>query len=195
VVRCLGLGERYLFGVWLANPRGVGVPIHAYQARTAAWNRHAVQTPSRWSDVESLDQRVRLAACRGGPQGDVAVTDSAGVRVTVSADAYRTFATVNPEPLLSLGGADAAGPSEFFRIAGVHMDPHGNLWVADGGSAELRLFRPDGTHWKTRGGRGDGPGEFRRGGRAGLGLCTWCGSAALVPVASSTPPASIVSLK
>jgi hypothetical protein len=118
-----------------------------------------------------------LAACRGGPQGDVAVTDSAGVRVTANADAARTYATVNPEPVLSLGGANAAGPSEFFRIAGVYLDPHGNLWVADGASAELRLFRPDGTHWKTRGGRGDGPGEFRRlallGAFAGDSVACW----------------------
>jgi hypothetical protein len=103
-----------------------------------------------------------LAACRGGPAPDVTVSDSAGIRITLSTGTDRTFALVEPEPVLSLGGADAAGATQFFRIAGVYVDRRGNVWVADGASAELRLFRADGTHWKTRGGQGAGPGEFRR---------------------------------
>ena len=103
-----------------------------------------------------------LAACGGGSENGFTVADSAGVRIALTAAAERTFASVDSEPVMSLGGPDVSGPTQFSRIAGVHLDPRGNVWVADGGSAQLRLFHPDGTHWKTRGGRGAGPGEFRR---------------------------------
>ncbi|MGD2155049.1 MAG: 6-bladed beta-propeller [Gemmatimonadales bacterium] len=105
---------------------------------------------------------VGLAACRGERQGGVTVTDSAGVRITVSADSARSFAEVEPQPVLSLGGPDAAGPTQFHRIQNVEVGPSGRLWVVDGGSAEVRIFAPDGSHWKTIGGRGEGPGEFTR---------------------------------
>ena len=100
------------------------------------------------------------AACgRTAPSG-VTVTDSAGVRVTVSAAPPRTFATVDTIPALTLGGADVTGPTQFGNIRGVHVDRRGNLWVADGQSGEVRLFRPDGSFWKSVGRRGEGPGEF-----------------------------------
>lgn len=105
---------------------------------------------------------IALSACRSAPQASVRVADSTGVRVTLSRDADRTFAAIDPRPLMDLGGPDVTDPTQFSRIAGLYLDPQGSVWVADGGSAELRLFRPDGTHWKTMGGPGEGPGEFRR---------------------------------
>ncbi len=104
---------------------------------------------------------VMVGACRSDPPGLVTYVDSAGVRHTISPDTTRTFAEVNPVPVLSLGGADISGPTQFFNVQGIHVDRDGNLWVADGGSGEVRMFRPDGSHWKTVGGRGEGPGEFR----------------------------------
>jgi hypothetical protein len=90
------------------------------------------------------------------------VADSAGVRITLTQDADRTFADIDSQPLINLGGPDVSGPTQFSRIVGLYLDRRGNVWVGDGGSAELRLFHPDGTHWKTMGGSGEGPGEFRR---------------------------------
>lgn len=102
------------------------------------------------------------AGCgRSGPPG-VTVTDSAGVRITLSAGPPRTFAVVDTTPLLSLGGPDVTGPTQFGNIQGVLLDRRGNLWVADGQSAEVRLFHADGSFWKRVGGRGEGPGEFMR---------------------------------
>jgi hypothetical protein len=72
------------------------------------------------------------------------------------------YAVVDSVPMMSLGGADAEGATQFSRIQGVYLDPMDRVWVADGQSAELRIFLSDGTHWKTRGGEGGGPGEFRR---------------------------------
>ncbi len=103
-----------------------------------------------------------LVACQGEPQRAVTVTDSAGVRISISPDSPRTFAEVDSQSVLSLGGPDAAGPTQFYRIQGVQIGPSGTLWVADGGSGELRIFGPGGSHWKTIGGRGEGPGEFMR---------------------------------
>ncbi len=106
---------------------------------------------------------VGLAAGQPDRPGlQVMVTDSSGVRITITEGAERTFAEVDPQPIVSLGGADAEGPAQFFDIRGIHVDSRGYLWVADGGSAEVRIFRSDGSHWKTVGGRGEGPGEFRR---------------------------------
>ena len=82
------------------------------------------------------------------------------MRITLSADAPRVFADVDPSPALSIGGAEDAGPARFYRIQNVRVDGRGRVWVADGGSGELRIFLPDGTPWKTRGGVGEGPGEF-----------------------------------
>src|SRR5690606_6802234 len=87
-------------------------------------------------------------------------TGDAGARSTVSSDAPRVFAEVGSEPTISIGGADAVGPAQLYGVVGVHMDGAGRIWVADAQSAELRIFGSDGSHWKTRGGRGEGPREF-----------------------------------
>lgn len=99
--------------------------------------------------------------CRRETGGPIVVTDSAGIRITLNEDAPKTFAAVDSQPVLSLGGSDAKGPAEFYRIQNILMDSNQRLWVADGQSGEIRLFLPDGTHWKTLGGRGEGPGEFQ----------------------------------
>ncbi|MBN1630371.1 MAG: hypothetical protein JW990_11450 [Thermoleophilia bacterium] len=103
---------------------------------------------------------LATAACGGAEPSAVAVTDSAGVRITLSAETSATFAVVDTVPVLSLGGADVAGPTQFGNVNGVRVDQRGNLWVADGQSAEVRLFHSDGSFWKSVGGRGEGPGEF-----------------------------------
>lgn len=101
-----------------------------------------------------------LTGCGDSAPPGMTVADSAGVRLTVSEDVERVFAVLDSVPAISLGGPDATGPTRFSRIQGIHVDPADRLWVADGQSGELRLFESDGSHWKTRGGRGEGPGEF-----------------------------------
>ena len=103
-----------------------------------------------------------LGACHGTPRPDVAVEDSAGVRITMTRPTDRTYATVDSSPMLSLGGPQASGPAQFYRIQTVHVGPSGALWVVDGQTSEIRLFQPNGVHLATIGGRGEGPGEFLR---------------------------------
>jgi hypothetical protein len=120
---------------------------------------------------------VLAAACgRTAPAG-VTVTDSAGVRITLSHDVPHAFAVVDTPAVLSLGGPDARGPTQFANVQGVHVDGRGNLWVADGGSDEVRLFHSDGSFWKAVGGRGEGPGQFMSvrllGGFRGDSVAVW----------------------
>jgi len=91
----------------------------------------------------------------------VTVTDSAGIRITLSQDVGATYAVVQPEPVVSLGGPNAEGPTQFYQVDRVILN-RDELWVADGQSGELRVFNAEGSWLRTLGGRGDGPGEFLR---------------------------------
>ncbi len=103
---------------------------------------------------------VSTAACTAEAPRALSVADSAGVRITLNHDEPTIFALVAAAPTLSLGGANAQGATQFFRIQNIYVDARHRLWVADGQSRELRIFGPNGSHLKTRGGRGEGPGEF-----------------------------------
>lgn len=104
---------------------------------------------------------IMVAGCEGDSGSTATVVDSAGVRITTSPDGGATYGVVSEEPLVSLGGPDAVGVTQFFQVQGIRIDPRNRLWVADGQSGELRIFDLEGRHQATRGGTGDGPGEFR----------------------------------
>jgi len=103
-----------------------------------------------------------LLGCEQASRPSVTTADSAGIPITINPVTASTFAVVDPEPVLTLGGPGAEGPTQFFQIQGLHVDPRGRIWVADGQSSEVRVFLPDGAYYKTVGGRGEGPGEFQR---------------------------------
>lgn len=107
---------------------------------------------------------VLLAACGDNgepPPAPARFTDSAGVVIVTNPPGDAIYATIAPEPVLSIGAID--GPAEvlFGRIASVAVDGAGNLIVADGQMGEIRIFDPSGAHLRTIGGLGEGPGEFR----------------------------------
>jgi hypothetical protein len=60
--------------------------------------------------------------------------------------------------LAAIGSAD--GPSAFGHVRSVVMDGDGNVYIADDQASEIRVFGPDGTHLRTIGRPGGGPGEF-----------------------------------
>lgn len=105
---------------------------------------------------------VGAAGCRRTPSRAVTVVDSAGIRITTSPDESRTFAVVDSMPLVSIGGPNATGPAQFDDVVSVDLESKGRIWVADAGSAQLRIFNADGSPWKIQGGRGEGPREFER---------------------------------
>lgn len=105
-----------------------------------------------------------LAACGDTgepPPAPAQFTDSAGVAIVTNPPGDAVYATIAPEPVLSIGAID--GPAEvlFGRIASVAVDGAGNLIVADAQMGEIRIFEASGTHLRTIGASGEGPGEFR----------------------------------
>jgi len=104
------------------------------------------------------------AGCaRDAPVGDATVWyDSASIRIAVSrapAAGKRAW-TVDPEPVLRIGGIGAGGPAALYRVSGAQLLADGSIVVADA-SRELRRFDPAGRYIGHYGGPGDGPGEFR----------------------------------
>ncbi len=105
-----------------------------------------------------------LAACGDDTESlpsQAQFTDSAGVAIVTNPSGGAVYATIAPEPVLSIGAID--GPAEvlFGRIASVAVDGAGRLIVADGQMGEIRIFDASGAHLQTIGGPGEGPGEFR----------------------------------
>jgi hypothetical protein len=62
---------------------------------------------------------------------------------------------------LAIGEVEGDEAYVLSRVADVALLDGGGVAVADGGSATIRVYRPDGTVRTIAGGPGDGPGEFR----------------------------------
>jgi hypothetical protein len=111
---------------------------------------------------------LALAACSQGGGQQVVVRDSAGVRIVEShqqvwsdADGWR----VTHDPDLTIGVVEGDPAYQFFRITGVARLASGEIVVANGGSAEVRWYEPDGRFLRSAGRSGEGPGEYRWMGR------------------------------
>jgi hypothetical protein len=111
---------------------------------------------------------VLAVACTPGddrPDAPTAsVRDSVGVTIVENAAAALDLDapwSVGAEAVLDLGTIEGEGPEAFFRVSDLHRAPDGRVFVANAGSAEVRIFSADGSHLATWGREGDGPGEFR----------------------------------
>jgi len=110
------------------------------------------------------------AGCGGSdrPGNPAAVRDSAGVTIvesTAPAWAEGTGWRVGDTPSVDIGGRADDSAYDLFQVVGALRLADGRIALADGGTQQLRLYAPDGTHLHTVGGVGEGPGEF-----TGLGL-------------------------
>lgn len=100
----------------------------------------------------------------GAPSGVTVDTLPSGVRFVHNAGAG-VWAESGAEPWrlvedLRIGRLTGEGPDVFGSARGIIPDPSGRIWVMDSQAHELRQFDVDGTHIRTVGGQGDGPGEF-----------------------------------
>lgn len=91
------------------------------------------------------------------------VRDSAGIRIVEnarpSADGDGRWATLESEPSLEIGASEGeAADYTFSTIRAAVETPTGEIVILDG--REIRVFDDAGTHLRTIGGRGMGPGEF-----------------------------------
>ncbi len=77
------------------------------------------------------------------------------------------------QPSLSIGSVDSSGPDELYQVADATRLGDGRIVIANSGSAELRAFNADGSHQRTWGSRGDGPGEFSV--RSPVAVARWPG--------------------
>jgi len=62
--------------------------------------------------------------------------------------------------MVSIGGADGPPPTLFTVVTTASRLSDGTIVVLENETSELRFFDPEGTHLRTAGGFGEGPGEF-----------------------------------
>jgi hypothetical protein len=103
---------------------------------------------------------LSLAACADAPNEQAVVADSAGIRV-VSNPAPDTPLDWTFTPTLTLGG-EAEGPEAFYSVreTTVGVDSAGRIYVLDAAGHRLLVFSSDGSHLRTLGREGEGPGEI-----------------------------------
>jgi hypothetical protein len=64
------------------------------------------------------------------------------------------------EELFRLGSEAHNSPELFSSIPDIKLGPLGRIWLIEGQDQEIRVFDGDGSHVRTFGRRGQGPGEF-----------------------------------
>jgi hypothetical protein len=64
------------------------------------------------------------------------------------------------EPVLALGELEGPPATMFESISGLQVDAAGRIYVLERRANELRIFDADGTHVRTVGRSGGGPGEY-----------------------------------
>lgn len=109
---------------------------------------------------------VLLPACTdaGGESPGFVTRDSAGVVIAESTTpAWEAGAewSVSGEPTVRIGMLDGPVEYQLSRVRGALLTPQGHVVVGNGGTGEIRWYDSAGTHLRTVGGEGDGPGEFR----------------------------------
>jgi hypothetical protein len=106
-----------------------------------------------------------VAACAEGPDpAFVSVRDSAGVKIVENrgeGDRPATGWVVSDAPTLRIGTRDGMPAEQFTAIGGATRLSDGTIVVLEESVSEVRFFDSNGTHLATRGGLGEGPGEFR----------------------------------
>jgi hypothetical protein len=89
------------------------------------------------------------------------VLDSAGVRVVVS-QGQGSWAGASPVLVeeLRMGSVGGGGPDEFGDVVALDVDAAGDIYVLDQQARQVRVFDGGGSHRRTLGGPGAGPGEL-----------------------------------
>ncbi|HSM06888.1 MAG TPA: hypothetical protein VK858_19840 [Longimicrobiales bacterium] len=98
-----------------------------------------------------------------GPDVGPVVRDSAGITI-VENDATRprwtSPWTLSEEPELRIGSVEGDPEQLLFQVTDSHVLPDRRILLANSGSAEVRVYDPEGRLLQTLGRRGEGPGEF-----------------------------------
>ena len=120
------------------------------------------------------------------------VRDSAGIRIIENPrppDGSRLAWRIGPGPEVSIGERDDEEAYMLFLVTDARRLPDGRIVAANRSTNELRFYDAAGTHVATRGGSGEGPGEFSnlQGIRPwpGDSIAAWYGSRAAVSIFDS----------
>lgn len=103
-------------------------------------------------------------AAAGGAGSSAVVRDSAGIQIVENgAPAWAEGAgwRIVDSPLVSIGGVAGDPAYDLNQINSVVQLGDGRVAVAVAGASEVRYYDASGTHLKTSGRRGGGPGEFQ----------------------------------
>jgi hypothetical protein len=104
------------------------------------------------------------AACAGDApaSSSVEVIDSAGVRIVVNAapDTAGPIFRLSAQPIASIGVTEGAPEYQLYRASGGRRLSDGTIVFANGGTQEVRFYDAQGTHIRSVGREGEGPGEF-----------------------------------
>lgn len=119
--------------------------------------------PSRFPVRLVLGAALLLCGCgdRPSPQGNSGAADAPVVENTAPHHGEGAAWTVSRAPLLSIGGDEGEGSYTLTGVAGAVRLTDGRVVVADKGSQVLHVFDAQGTHLRSIGREGGGPGEFR----------------------------------
>lgn len=119
--------------------------------------------PSRFAVRVVLGAALLLCGCgdRPPPHGNTGVPEAPVVENTAPYEGEGATWTVSRSPLLSIGGDDGEGSYTLTGVAGAVRLSDGRVVVADKGSQVLHVFDARGTHLRSIGREGGGPGEFR----------------------------------
>ncbi len=99
-----------------------------------------------------------LPGCSASEQRPDDQTSSPGVEVVANPGERSRLRLVED---LRIGRAEGLPELEFHRIRAVALGQNGSIYVADGGTGQIRAFQSDGAYLGAFGRRGDGPGEFQ----------------------------------
>ncbi|MGD8727258.1 MAG: hypothetical protein PVH40_06410 [Gemmatimonadales bacterium] len=106
-----------------------------------------------------------LAACGGDPpHTGSTTTDSAGITIVESSSPVWDDASrwrLSAEPLVSIGVEEGPEAYQLYRVRSAVRLDDGRIVVANHGTSELRFYGRSGEFRFSRGGDGEGPGEFR----------------------------------
>lgn len=121
---------------------------------------------TRWSVCAALVAVPVLAACSrdtdaGTWAGTVETLANGASRVTNPAEGvWRAGEGWRLEEDLVLGEMEGSGAATFGSISGLQADAEGGIYVLDRQANELRIFDRAGTHVRSVGRTGEGPGEY-----------------------------------
>jgi len=135
---------------------------------------------------------LAAAACGSDLPPPTTVTERDSVGVTIIENAVDTAAlrvgwSIDPEPLLTIGGVDADESRQLFEVSGGVILSDGRLAVANNGSSQIRIYGKDGALLAAYGRKGEGPGEF-----GGVALAGVIGDDSLVAFDSQLRRVSII---